>query len=431
MNLRLLPLRSALTVGLSLAIGLAATATPAYALKFTKLIQYGQTVPGNSQPVAGISGVTIGLDGQVAVSLSHARVDIPAGGYTEFRGIYSISKNGTIRLVAGDTFVDDPFYINDKYVGFSEPSISQGKIAYIASTGGSKIPSKTTLYVGQPGQVKPILDFAPLTKLPPYPNGVFTNLSFVNGKAYVLVPTADKPGLVGLVDTEAAKPILKVLNVNQFNASVSANSQQVLTTTLTEIRNQVFPPNYSSYTCTVSQSLGGGSFKLLATARQCGAAVSAGNAVYYATDVIDNQPPNSPNYYYVPKINVRFGQNGQFAPIPLPVDPLKIYPNTIEITGVSISQQTVIFQASVGRFDSPRRPTAHVDTLYLSQNGQAPTPIMAPGQTIDGKTVVFIGLATGRRFPGNVGSSRTIAGNSAVVSVGLADGTSALYRVDF
>lgn len=121
MNLRLLPRRSALTVGLSLAIGFAATATPAYALKFTKLIQYGQTVPGNSQPVAGISGVTIGLDGQVAVSLSHARVDIPAGGYTEFRGIYSISKNGTIRLVAGDTFVDDPFYINDKYVGFSRP----------------------------------------------------------------------------------------------------------------------------------------------------------------------------------------------------------------------------------------------------------------------------------------------------------------------
>jgi hypothetical protein len=427
MNLRLLPLRSALTVGLSLAIGLAATATPAYALKFTKLIQYGQTVPGNSQPVAGISGVTIGLDGQVAVSLSHARVDIPAGGYTEFRGIYSISKNGTIRLVAGDTFVDDPFYINDKYVGFSEPSISQGKIAYIASTGGSKIPSKTTLYVGQPGQVKPILDFAPLTKLPPYPNGVFTNLSFVNGKAYVLVPTADKPGLVGLVDTEAAKPILKVLNVNQFNASVSANSQQVLTTTLTEIRNQVFPPDYSSYTCTVSQSLGGGSFKLLATARQCGAAVSAGNAVYYTVNTDNNQPPK---YYHEPKINVRFGQNGQFTPILLPNDPLKIYPNTIQISGVSISQQSVIFVASVGPFDTPRYLKSHVDTLYLSQNGQAPKAIIAAGQTLDGKTVSFLGIGSSRRRPGDVGSTHALAGNSAVFTVTFSDNTTALYRVD-
>jgi hypothetical protein len=430
MNLRFLPGRSAFSIGLSLAIGLVATATPAHALKFTKLLESGQTVPGSSQPVELIGEATIGLDGQVAVRLS-TNPTTPPGIYPseQFYGIYSIAKSGNIRLVAGEKTLSyaDPTSAKNKYVGFTRPDISQGKIAYISATRVGQNPPKMTLYVGQPGQVKPILDFAPSTKFRAYPNRIVENLAFVNGKAYVLVSTGDKLGLVGVVDTEAAKPQLNVLNIDEANASVSANSQQVLTTTVTQVYNGTFPPDYSSFSCTVSQSLGGGNFKLLATAQECGAAVSAGNAVYYTVNTDNNQPPK---YYHEPKINVRFGQNGQFTPIPLPNDPLKIYPNTIQISGVSISQQSVIFVASVGPFDTPRYLKSHVDTLYLSQNGQAPKAIIAAGQTLDGKTVSFLGIGSSRRRPGDVGSTHALAGNSAVFTVTFSDNTTALYRVD-
>jgi hypothetical protein len=123
-----------------LGLGVALTSTPASAQQFTKLLEVGQKVPGNPQPVTAIVEPTIGLDGQVAVLLKTDTV-LQGTTQTAFQGIYSLPKTGGIRLLEGgaDTVTGFGTPSNARKAEvFSAPSISGGAIAYLRLTRSSQ-----------------------------------------------------------------------------------------------------------------------------------------------------------------------------------------------------------------------------------------------------------------------------------------------------
>jgi hypothetical protein len=412
MKTRTLPLSLGATLGVTLAIGL--SANPASAKQFTKLVQLGQIVPGNSRPVDDIIEPTIGFDGQVAVRLSTLTLSSPPptgdNGPTfssskSYSGIYSIPKNGSLRLIEEGEVQSDRFSTGTIY---SAPAISQGKIAYVATTlvpgpDAPFLPAK--LQISQSGNIQTALAFE-LAPAAAVRSG--QTFALVNGKAFLLTDAYSaagvfQPGILWEIDTRSAKPALKVLDTNTTNFEIRASSQILLKTTSTDPRTNA--------NTAIAESVVDGNFRAIAAPANiinpgsCGASTSADNIV-----ICGNKPVANGGE---PKLSVRFGKAGKFIDLPRPADAIV----SISISNPSISNRSVIFQASVPLIKAPA-----VDKIYLSQNAAPPTVLVSAGQKIDGKTISKLSLSR---------NGRTIADNAAVFTATFTDGTTALYRVDW
>jgi hypothetical protein len=397
-------------IGLSLVATciLLATPTAAQAKQFTKLLQLGQVVPGSDQPVTEIVEPTIGQDGQVAVLLKTKPVDIavtqpgPFTSTSSFKGIYSIPRNGQIRLLEGGTSRNGFRFLSREE--FSAPSISQGKIAYLAmkqSESGAIGTRDTNLRVGTPGAVKTVLSF----KLS---NAVAesgkSNLAFANGKAY-FVDDLFAPGdfgnggkivgVVGLVNTLSPTPTVVTLrsNADPQGIRASANLLAVSARSGSDLLESAGDANFRSVELPPSRSISP-SFS-----------VSRGNIV--VTDSFN------------PAVFVRLGKQGKFSALPAVPNG-----NVRRVFNPSISDRSVIYRG-IGPLALKPMSSEFItttDNIYLSKNGQTPISLIAKNDTLDGKTVSQVLLAD---------NGRTIAGNSAVFTASFTDGTTALYRVDF
>jgi hypothetical protein len=384
---------------------LLATATPASAKQFKKLLQLGQTVPGNNQPIEEIIEPTIGLDQQVAVLLKTKTIQTDPGPpgsniptTRTFKGIYSIRKDGTIRLMDGGASTAGFGGANRQE--FSAPSISQGKIAYLSITQsegrGGLSDRVTAVRVGTPGQVRTALSLN-LSAIPAVSG--LANLAFVNGKAYFLnVNGFGDGGPLGVIDTLAATPSLVPLRSTQNTTALRASSQGLVITEVLRGRVpvvQLFESSGDANFTDVSPPV--------SLAGNCGFSVSLDNlAVCAEQGSITN-------------IFLRFGRGSNVTAISPPPNPAPLPPSKAD--RVSISNRSVIFSSKQFVLTS----SYPIDKIYLSENGQAPSPIISGGDVLDGKTVSQLELSN---------NGRTIAGKSVVFTATFTDGTRALYRVD-
>jgi hypothetical protein len=407
MKFRSLPLSAAF--GLSLTLALGVHAQPANAKKFTKLVQTGQIVPGNDQPVEAIIEPTIGFDGQVAVLLTTKGISNPPpgddsgagfGSDRRYSGIYSIPKNGPLRLVEGGESSSDGG--GSDRLTYSAPAISQEQIAYLqikqSSNRNFTTPRMTALRVGPVGNIRTALQFD-LSIQKQSINGE-PNLTFVNGKA-VFVDDLGLPsgtpqfGVLGQIDTRSAKPALKILSSDPNNREIRASSQLLISGT----------GSSADLTTNLSQSFGDGRFQpLTASARSCGFSTSTDNVVACGNQIVAGRA--------VSNVSVRFGKAGKFINIP------NTGGNSFLIDShPSISNRSVIFKQS-----SPGPKGLVIDQIYLSQDGKAPISLVKTLDRIDGKGVFKLSLSR---------NGRTIADNAAVFTATFTDGTTALYRVDW
>jgi hypothetical protein len=397
---------SQITLSLIAACVLLATPTAAQAKQFTKLLQLGQLVPGSNQPVTDIVEPTIGLDGQVAVLLKTKSVRTGPGPFldTTFKGIYAVPRNGQIRLVEGGVTVVS--FRSGNRLEFSAPSISEGKIAYLAmaqtiTAAAYSEPRSTKLRVGTPGAVKTILSltlFGREAALSGNPN-----LAFVNGQAYFLddiLPAGAEPNnpdsrvrVLGLVNTLSPTPSLVKLRSNPDQQTIRASAKSLLVSTRSGLLESSGDANFRPVELPPSRSISP-SFS-----------VSRDNIV--VTDSFN------------PAVFVRFGKQGEFSFLPAVPNG-----NVRRVSNPSISDRNVIYRG-IGPLALKPMSTEFVtttDNIYLSKNAQTPISLIGKNDTLDGKTVSQVLLAD---------NGRTIAGNSAVFTASFTDGTVALYRVDF
>jgi hypothetical protein len=400
-----LPRSTKLTqIMLLLGLGVTLTSTPASAQQFTKLLEVGQKVPGNAQPVTAIIEPTIGLDGQVAVLLKTDTV-IQGTTKTAFQGIYSLPKTGGIRLLesGADTVTGfgTPSNARKEEV-FSAPSISGGAIAYLrmtrSSQGSGASPRSTLLRVGTPGNVKTALNFQ-LSFAPPETGK--PNLAFVNGKAYFLDDLLSASGVVqagvlGVVDTRAATPSLSLLNQDAKNRALAVSSTTIV---LTKVSSVSAPLDLLHY-----ESTGNSSFQLIPKFNGCKALSSSQDNI--AGICVSSINPQKP------AVKLRLGRQGALIEVLTP-DVKALAPSLVN---PSISNRSVLYVRQ--RFSSAPDDRTRLD---LSQAGAAPTTLLKEGDTLAGKTVQNIKLST---------NGRSLAGNSAVVTVEFQGGGQALYRVD-
>jgi hypothetical protein len=397
---------ASLTMGLSLAL----VAPSASALTFTKLLELGQKVPGNDQPVTDIYEPTIGLDGQIAVRLETQAVPITNGKKT-FRGIYTIAKGGSLKFVeGGNTIVTEEGGIVAlvDVDEFTAPSISNGKIAYLryvaAFNGGQAIkPNSTTLRVGPPGNVKTVLTLPPAIIGSPQNPYSLSTLAYVNGKAYFLTQPSAPPDFfnfpitLNVVDTQVASPRLQTLNQNNFNTSVTASANTILLTQYTGSSLLFFEStgdaNFKPITSLTSNCAGNESTGI-STSHESIAAICGGSV-----------------------LKVRFGRQGSFLTVP---DPDGVVRPT-RLGHPSLSDRSVLYTRYIAGV-APEN-----NELYLSKNGQKPITLLKgggrgrQGQQLDGKIVGLVKLSA---------NGRTLAGNFAVCTVYFTDGSTVLYRID-
>ena len=360
----------ALAIGSTLLISFV---QPASAKQFKKLVETGQMIPGNNRPLVGIKSPTIGRDGQAAVNLETESIETinQQGGGTDesqFRGIYSISRGGTVSLLDKGMFVR--IGRGRTIDGFSAPSISQGKVAYFAFKAniiaglGSYV---STLKVGTPGAVK---QYPAIT--PSLYTGTSPEISFVNGTVYTLETRLNfglSTGLerIGLIDTKSPSPSFNVLSVSGENRAIRSASQSLILSTKT--REGVSPTVYKLF-----ERPNGGQFAQLnplgKNPGSCGFAVSSDNVVSCSAE----------SDQYV--LSARFGKQSAFVNLPLP------NPTTLKsVSDLSISNTKIVFKAT-----EQTATGAIVERIYLSNKTQAPQALISSGETLDGKTIKELSL---------------------------------------
>ena len=388
----------ALAIGSSLLISFV---QPASAKQFKKLVETGQIIPGNNQPLVEIRSPTIGRDGQAAVNLETKTVETVSqqSGIDRslFNGLYSISRGGTISLI--DQGVSVIIGRGRTFNGFSAPSISQGKIAYVAfsSTGTSGLVTNiSTLKVGTPGDVKQFSAITPIFYTQTVPK-----VSFANGTAYTIEIGENLSRLpiglerVGLVDTNSPSPAFNVLSVSGDNNDIRSGSQSLILLSKTrEFSNPVYKlferPNGGQFVQLNPQGKNPGS---------CGFAVSSESVVSCSND----------NNQYV--LSGRFGKQSNFVNLPLPNSTaLK------SVSDISISNQKIIFKATEQTATGPI-----VQRIYLSNKTQAPQALISSGEKLGGKTITELTLNE---------NGRTISDKYIVFVATFSDNSKALYRID-
>jgi hypothetical protein len=387
------------SLGLLSSLGLAAIATPASALTFTKLLEVGQKVPGTDQPVTEILEPTIGLDGQVAVLLRTQTVTTPTVKQA-FSGIYAIRRGSSLQLLEGGVGLVDQLPTGMfSSVGLTEPNISSGKIAYgrvISSydATGKQISRLDTIRVGTPGSVRTALTLPSTIGFGSFTIGPAQ--AFVNGKFYFLsrpfVGGGTRFPLLSLnvVDTQAASPSITILNDNNpaYNGSVHASANTI---TLEKFGG-------SSGGTSIYESTGDANFKQITGCQV--ASVSHESIAFGCGDG---------------SLKVRFGRQGQIFTLPLGDN---VYQRA------SLSNRSVLYVRNTPKPPSdPNGNTVPPDDLrlYLSTNGQTPITLLKTGDQLSGKTVASMRL----NFNG-----RTLAGNFAVCVVTFLDKSQVLYRID-
>ena len=389
----------ALTIGSALSIPFV---QPASATQFKKLVETGQIIPGNNRPLVDIKSPTIGRDGQAAVNLETESIETISqqGSGTDrsqFLGIYSISRGGTISLLDKGMFVR--IGRGRTIDGFSAPSISQGKIAYFAFRANIIAGSgsyDSTLKVGTPGDVK---QYPAIT--PSLYTGTSPEISFVNGTVYTLETRLNfglSTGLerIGLIDTKSPSPAFNVLSVSGENRAIRSASQSLILSTKT--REGISPTVYKLF-----ERPNGGQFVQLNPQGKnpgfCGFAVSFENVVSCSSE----------GSQYI--LSARFGKKSNFVNLPLPnATTLK------SVSDISISNEKIIFKAT-----EQAAAGAIVERIYLSQKSQVPKVIISSGDKLDGKTIKELTLNE---------NGRTIADNYVVFIATFSDNSKALYRVD-
>jgi hypothetical protein len=377
--------------------------TPAEAKQFKKLLQVGQTIPGSNQPVTEIIQPTIGEGGLVAVVLRTKPVTnapgAPNPSTQTFQGVYTIPKNGAIGLVQGDKTTSS--IAGTTFNEFSAPSISQGKVAYFATNepgARNGLPTQNRqLRVGTAGNLNTIQS----DRLVGFRNNSGTsNLAFVNGNAYYFdKPAAGTPAnVLGVINGKLQTllngndPLLAGTPLSLGQAKIAASAGLVLFTRIL--------PNAGDTTDIFERSNSGGGFKKIKTftGLSCGIAASQENIVACGDTT---------------NLQVRFGRQGRFQNIAVPSNSV-----SRRIANPSISDKNVVFQTTD---QVSNQNPAPVETIYRSQNAQAPQKVVATGDRLDGKTVKSVQLSE---------SGRSLSGNSIVFTATFTDGVTALYRVD-
>ena len=371
---------------------------PASALQFKKLIETGQTIPGNNQPLTVIESPTIGRDGQAAVYLKTKSVTVNGSDFfstTQFVGIYSIGQSGNISLLDQGATVSSARTATVNT--FTAPSISQGKIAYLTysltSDRGSESTPISILKVGTPGDVKQYGNIISGY----YVRGI-PNVSFTNGMVYGLETSLilSRPpidgGRVKLLNINSPTPAFTTLSTSVDNTAIRSGSQSVVLLSVdpNKVHKLFERPNNGPFVQLNPQGQNPGS---------CGFAVSSENVV--SCSVAGSQ--------YV--LSVRFGKASNFVSLPLPnAATLK------SVSDPSISNNKIIFKTT------EQDPNGSiVEKIYLSNKNQAPQLIVSSGQVIDGKTITGLKLNT---------YGRTIADNYVVFIGTFSDSSQALYRID-
>jgi hypothetical protein len=389
--------------------------TPAEAKQFKKLLQVGQTIPGSNQPVTEMIQPTIGEGGLVAVVLRTKSVmnapGAPNPSTQTFQGVYAIPKNGAISLLQGDKTISS--IAGTTYNEFSAPSISQGKVAYffINQPGVRNNPvttRNTQLRVGTPGNVNTIESrgFVSVAATSGQPN-----LAFVNGNAYYLEKVFGGPNPVELFGVINGKPQTLLTGTDpvlegkplglESGAKISASAGLVLFTRTFGL------PNAGDTTEIFERSNTGGSFKKIKTftGRSCGISASQENVVS-CLDRTRRQPA-------LFTLEVRFGRQGAFQNIAVPSNSV-----LRRIFNPTINDKNVAFQTTD---QVSNQNTTPVETIYRSQNAQAPEKVVATGDRLDGKTVKSVQLSE---------TGRSLSGKAIVFTATSTDGVTALYRVD-
>jgi hypothetical protein len=402
---------SLLVCGLSLlGLGLAPAAE---AKQFKKLVQVGQTIPGNDRPLAEIIQPTIGGNGQVAVILrtqisrSTAPRNLTFQDIT-FQGMYTIGAAGTIALIeGGETVLGNR---GRRKTEFSAPTISQGKVGYfqLLQSEPSPISAFGNLRVGTATNLTTLQSRIERNRSAELTFSGGSNLAFVNGNGYYRdrlfgAPTTNIFGVINgkpQVLLSGDDAIFEGSPLSETNSSLRASSGLVV---LTRTRNV---QGLGDTTDVYERPIAGGTFKKLNSflGASCGISVSLDNIVA-CFDTTTSQLP-SENILTRSDITVRFGRQGVFQPIAVPGS------NSRQVSNPSISQKNIAFQVN---------DTSAIASIYFSQNGQVPQKVVTTGDKLDGKTVKSVQLSE---------SGRAIIDKSIVFTATFTDGAVALYRVD-
>lgn len=363
----------------------------ASAKTFRLLVQTGQTLPQNAEPIEQLFEPTIGRDRQIAVIIQH-RGKQSGQIFDQFIGLNSISPSNQIQLVDQNTTTSNG--LSARIGSFSAPSISEGKIAYItqsriSSRGNPGIP-KVEFKVG----ARTITNFGEINRNYPSNESV---VSFVNGRAFLLDAgpissgSNDRLSSVERIDTRSNPPNQSVLITDATNRAIRTSADNLV---LSKLDTSSGSNIYKLF----EKPIDSGSFKEIVplgnNPASCGFAASFKNLVVCASQGS--------------VLSVRLGQNAPFKAIPLPS-------GVTQVANPSMSNARVMFQAKASK------EGRSVDTIYLSNDGKAPTVLIQAGEKINNKTVTSLKLSN---------NGRAIADNAAVFLAGFEDGSTGLVRVD-
>ncbi len=367
------------------------------------LVQTGQTLPQNSEPIEQFFEPTIGRDRQVAVIIQHREKVTPPpnpsvpGSRFKFIGLNVISPTNQIQLLDSTGVGFGGFsFLNGS---FSAPSISEGKIAYInqrqsSSRGGAFAPD-IEFKVGTAAGSNTVINFGRVDRT--YGASQPT-VAFVNGRAFLLdfgpffTGNPVRPSTLERIDTRSTPPNQTVLITDATNRAIRASADNLL---LSKLDTSSGTNVYRLF----EKPIDSGSFKELFPLGQNPA--SCGFAASYKNVAVCSSQGSV--------LSVRLGQNAPFTAIPLPA-------GVTQVANPAMSNARVLFQAKTPKAGSS------VDTIYLSNNGKAPTIVIQSGEKLNNKTITSLKLST---------NGRAIADQSAVFLAGFSDGSTGLFRVDF
>lgn len=392
----------------ALAIGLGSQT--ASAVQYKTILQTGQSVPGNDQPLTWINA--FGVDAQQNVVAS-----ITTQG-AKFNGLYRISANAQPQRLSGG---DNNF--------FDFPSVSLGTVGYFESAAiPGDLAVREELKFGQPGNVKTLLTVKALAS---FDNGGRderpSSLAVVNGQAFFIANQPaqfGQPELRGLVQFQnnQLSVILKpddpiflaggnpplTLNGSASGQTFSdrppipvrASSETLLLSRSIDRGFQVFErPNGSRF-----RKIYEGATGKLTSSFSCGIAASRSNVVVCTVEGPNNSDPSA---QFMTKLLLRTGRDGQFKEIKFP----KITP-TDTVENPAISGTAVAFVVTKTFADDRT-------ALYISNNAAAPKRLIGTGDKLNGNVIRKVELAT---------NGQSIGNGFLLFKATFADGSQTLYK---